>query len=191
MRARLERFRWPVKPLFTSFVRTVICLGAALALVGTGCGSRDAGQQSQTQTPQSSAGPAPSVDWAAVEGALGVPLQVEDEVRHADIPRDDLHVMVGNVAVAPGMELATDASFTATGAKNALLVGEITVVDSEQQKVIDALQHGGLLIAAIHKHQPAQTPNLWWVHFVGYGDAVAEASALHTAITSTATPLPP
>lgn len=99
--------------------------------------------------------------------------------------------MVGNVTLQPGMELAADVNFLPSGADNAVLVGEITVLDAEQQPVIDALQRGGLLISAVHKHIPAQSPDVWWVHFVGYGQAQSEAAAVHSALAATSTPLPP
>ena len=131
------------------------------------------------------------MDWSAVQQALGAPLETEEGVHHVDIPRTDLHVMVGDVPLQPGMELAADLNFLPSGADNAVLVGEMTVLDAEQQPVIDALQRGGLLIAAVHKHIPAQSPDIWWVHFVGYGQAQSEAAAVHSALAATTTPLPP
>jgi hypothetical protein len=67
----------------------------------------------------------------------------------------------------------------------------MTVLDTEKQPVIDALQRGRLMIAAVHKHVPAQAPDIWWVHFVGYGDAQGEAGAVRGAIAATATPMLP
>ncbi len=126
-----------------------------------------------------------------MQQALGAPLKTEDGVHHLDIPRTDLHVMVGDVPLQAGMELGADVNFLPRGQDNAVLIGEITVLDAEQQPVIDALQRGGLLITAIHKHIPAQSPDIWWMHFVGYGRAQSEAAAVHQALAATATPLPP
>lgn len=172
-----------------------IALVGAVVCAAAGCDSSPSGQarsskpqSSQSQTPPS---PASSVDWAAVQQALGAPLDYEEGVHHVDIPRTDLHVVVGDVPLQPGMELAADLNFLPSGADNAVLVGEMTVLDAEQQPVIEALQRGGLLIAAVHKHIPAQSPDIWWVHFVGYGQAQSEAAAVHGALAATATPLPP
>lgn len=177
MPAVARRRQWPH--------RALALLGAVTVAVA-GCGSPQSAQPSQSHPP-----PASSVDWSAVQRALGAPLQTEEGVHHVDIPRTDLHVTVGDVPLQPGMELGAEANFLPSGAHDAVLVGEITVLDAEQQPVIDALQHGGLSIAAVHKHVPAQSPDLLWVHFVGYGHPEDEAAAVHRAIAATATPLPP
>lgn len=176
-------------------LRPLIALVGAVTFAAAGCGSRPSGQgqsaEPRLSQAQTSASPASSVDWAAVQQALGAPLQTEEGVHHVDIPRTDLHIMVGDVPLQAGMELSADINFLPTGADHAVLVGEMTVLDAEQQPVIDALQRGGVLITAVHKHIPAQSPDVWWVHFVGYDRAQSEAVAVHGALAATAIPLPP
>jgi hypothetical protein len=130
-----------------------------------------------------------AVDWSAVGQTLGTPLKVDqDGVYNADMPRDDLHVTVAGVQLRPGMDIGSEVHFLPTGNGRALLVGELTVTDAEQGKVIDDLQRGGLELTAIHKHLPAQTPDLWWIQFTGHATANAEAAAVHNALTDTGTP---
>lgn len=160
------------------------CGVAALVLGTVGCGSSPAGS-GQPTAPQS------SVDWPAVERALGAPLETQDRVHHVDIPRTDLHVSVGDIVLAPGMEIAAEANFLPTSGPQTLMIGELTVLDSEQPRVLDALQRGGLVVTAIHKHLPAATPDLWWIHVEGFGEATNEAAAFHAAVAATGTPLPP
>lgn len=172
-----------------------IALVGAVVWAAAGCGPQQS-EQAQSPQPQSSQSQTPPsppslVDWSAVQQALGAPLETEEGVHHVEIPRTDLHVMVGDVSLQPGMELDADLNFLPSGADNAVLVGELTVLDAEQQPVIDALQRGGLSIAAVHKHIPAQSPDIWWVHFVGYGQAQSEAAAVHRALAATTIPLPP
>ncbi len=51
---------------------------------------------------------ASSTDWKTVEDAMGRPgqMQPEDVIKFG-MPRKDLHVMVGNVAVKPGLALGS------------------------------------------------------------------------------------
>jgi hypothetical protein len=44
-------------------------------------------------------------------------------------------------------------------------------------------------VTAVHKHLQDETPRLWWVHYVGYGDPVAIAGTLHAAFALTGMPL--
>lgn len=174
MRARTGRWR----------AATVVALGVTAVALG-GC----------SQPAQTAAGPVSppgSVSWPAVEQALGTPTKTgEQGVHSAEFPRDDLRVSTEGVALSPGMELVTEARWLPTEAGRALVLGEMTVTAGEQQAVLDQLDRGGLEVTAIHKHLPPHTPELWWVHFAGYGDAVAEAAALHAALGATATPPPP
>ncbi|MDA3624049.1 DUF1259 domain-containing protein [Saccharopolyspora sp. WRP15-2] len=170
-------------------------LGAAALIAGlaAGCGTTPPAHSPPAPAPGPSAPPgSPTLDWAAVERSLGTPLDTgEGAERSTDFPRTDLHVNTRGVQLQPGMEIGAEVHFLPTGGNNALLIGEMTVTDREQPRVIDALQRGGLEITAVHKHMYAQTPDLWWVHFDGYNDAAAEAAAVHNALAATAMPPKP
>lgn len=131
----------------------------------------------------------PAVDWTAVGRTLGTPLAVDqDGVYSAYVARDDLHVTTHGIRLQPGLDIGSAVHFLPIGGSRALLVGAVAVTDAEQDKVIDDLQRGGLEFTAIHQQLPASTPELWWVHFTGYGTANSEAAAVRTALADTGSP---
>ncbi|MGH3846809.1 MAG: DUF1259 domain-containing protein [Pseudonocardiaceae bacterium] len=139
--------------------------------------------------------PAPArgspVDWGAVGRAMGSPLKTEDgEVHTAEFLRSDLHVVNAGVTENPGMELGAEAMFHQTTPGAAVLIGEATVTGQELNNVLTRLEGDHTVeVTAIHKHLQDETPRLWWVHYVGYGDPVALAATLHAAFALTGMPL--
>lgn len=130
------------------------------------------------------------VDWAAVGGAIGRPLETEaGDVHTAEWLRTDLNVVNAGVRENPGMELGAEASFHQTGANRALMIGEATLTSGEVNKVADALQQGGVQITALHKHLQDETPRLWWMHYWALGDPMRIARTLHGALAQTGIPL--
>jgi hypothetical protein len=158
----------------------VIALGALLA---GGCGSPVA--PSQTGPPGS------LIDWNAVGHAMGSPLKTEEgDVHTAEFLRSDLHVVNAGVTENPGMELGAEAMFHQTTPTTAVMIGEATVTDQELNKVLTRLEQDHTVeVAAIHKHLQDETPRLWWVHYIGYGDPVAIAGTVHAALALTGMPL--
>jgi hypothetical protein len=130
------------------------------------------------------------IDWNAVGHAIGKPLAAEaQDVHTAEWLRTDLHVINAGVREKPGMELNAEASFHQTTPGKTVMIGEATLTGNEVNAVADRLRRGGVLITALHKHLQEETPRLWWMHYAGYGDPVAIARTLHTALAATGIPL--
>jgi hypothetical protein len=161
-------------------VGVVIALGALL--VGA-CGGPAA--------PAPTAAPRSPIDWNAVGRAMGSPLKTEEgNVHTAEFLRSDLHVVNAGVTENPGMELGAEAMFHQTTPGAAVMIGEATVTDQELNKVLTRLEQDHTVdVTAIHKHLQDETPRLWWVHYVGYGDPVAIAGTLHATFALTGMPL--
>lgn len=140
--------------------------------------------------PPAATRPAPTdIDWQAVAAALGTELHIEDDgVRAADFPRTDLTVVNDGVHLVPGMELGSEVMFTPTGGKDALACGEFTLTGPELNPVIARLESGGVEVTAIHKHLPDESPQLWWLHYLGRGDPARTAATLRQALDATGTP---
>lgn len=128
---------------------------------------------------------------AAVAPALGTDLKIEDDnVRAAEFSRTDLDVTNDGIQLVSGMELGSEAMFTPTGGKDALVCGEFTLTEAELNPVIAPLESGGIEVTAIHKHLPDESPRLWWLHYTGRGDPVRNAATLRQALDVIATPPP-
>lgn len=135
-------------------------------------------------------GQPPKTDWNAVGQAIGKPLESEaGDVHTAEWLRTDLHVVNAGVTENPGMELNAEASFHPATAGKTLMIGEVTLTDTEVAKVADTLHAGGVQITAIHKHIQDETPRLWWMHYWALGDPVKIARTVRSALTQTGIPL--
>ncbi|WP_127359348.1 LppY/LpqO family protein [Actinacidiphila soli] len=140
--------------------------------------------------PATASTPAPGIDWNAVGRAIGRPLKTEASGVHtAEWLRTDLHVVNAGVTENPGMELNAEASFHQTINGRAVMIGEVTLTDTEVDKVADRLQQGGVEITALHKHIQAETPRLWWMHYWALGDPVSIARTVYAALAQTRIPL--
>ncbi|RZK35679.1 MAG: DUF1259 domain-containing protein [Hymenobacter sp.] len=133
---------------------------------------------------------ASSIDWAAVGRALGKPLtkQMKGGMYAAVFTRTDLHVVAKGVPVKSELGVASEMTFMPIGGGRAYLMGELTVTEAELAAVTQALGAGGLGLTSIHKHLPAETPRIWWVHFAGYADPVRMATTVRAALRRTGTP---
>jgi hypothetical protein len=133
---------------------------------------------------------APDTKWKAVEDAMGRPGQAQpgDVMRFA-MPRKDLHVMRGDVAIKAGLALGSWTAFVQTG-HDAMVMGDLVLTEDEVGPVMRKLQEGGIEISAIHNHLLGESPHVMYMHISSHGDAVKMAHAIHDAVALTKTPRP-
>ena len=126
--------------------------------------------------------------WKPVESALGRSGTMQpDGAYKFGMPRGDLHVTVGSVAIKPGFALGSWAAFSKLGS-DSMAMGDLVLTEDELTPVVTKLQQGGIDVSAIHNHLLHETPRVMYVHFHGHGDAVKIARALHDALELTKTP---
>src|SRR5258706_8990279 len=132
----------------------------------------------------------PAGDWKAVEQALGRPGQLQgDGAYKFGLPRGDLKVIVDAVPVKPALALGSWVAFSSPG-KDAMLMGDLVLVEDEVSPVMLALQENGLQITALHNHVLHETPRVMYMHIAGHGDAAKLAEAVKKVIALTKTPAP-
>jgi hypothetical protein len=103
------------------------------------------------------------------------------------MPRADLHVTAGGVAIKPGFALGSWAAFDKLG-PNSMAMGDLVLTEDEVTPVVTKLEQSGIEVTAIHNHLLHESPRVMYVHFHGHGEATQVAKALHDAIALTATP---
>jgi len=147
--------------------------GVVLCLVGL----------SRSQTPADSG-------WKAVEEAMGRlgQMQAGDVIRFG-MPRKDLHVTLGEVAIKPGFALGAWAAFAHTDHGD-IVMGDLVLTEDELGPVMRKLQDGGIEISAVHNHLIGESPHVVYMHVASHGDAVKMAHAIHDAVALTKTPGP-
>jgi hypothetical protein len=136
--------------------------------------------------------PARRSDWKDVEKALGrAGALLPGDVYKVSFPRSDIAVTADGVAIKPALALGSWIAFRAAANGHAMAMGDLVLLESEINPVIDALQAGGIEQSALHNHLIGETPHVMYLHFSGHGDAAKLAATLHEALAVTKTPLGP
>lgn len=144
----------------------VLAAFACLTLVAAGCSDNngaatdpDAG--GGDTEPQGAAAEATSQEeWAPVGDALGITGTLMDGgVYRISIPRSDLDVIVGEVAIRPSFALGSYAAFLGTP-DDATVVGDLVLLEDEVNPVLTRLQDAGLQQTALHRHLLDEDPKV-------------------------------
>jgi hypothetical protein len=124
----------------------------------------------------------------AIDRALGRSGQKTGEVYRVGFPRTDLHVVVQGVSVKPGLALGSWAAFSGTD-ENATVMGDLVLLDSEVNPVMEKLHSAAFEITAVHNHLLGETPHVMYMHYMGHGRAAQIAGTLKAALAVSKTPL--
>lgn len=118
---------------------------------------------------------------------------VSDNVLAIQIPRGDLHDVRGphGLRFTPSWEVHHDWSVQTLPSGETMFNGEMSLLETETDRVIDTLLDHGLVFQAFHQHFTAEVPQIWHIHMRGKGRAQALADALVDVIKVTGTPFPP
>ena len=131
-------------------------------------------------------------DWKDVEQAIGRTGYVQPgDVYKVSFPRSDLTVTADGVTIKPALALGSWAAFKDIGGGHVMTMGDLVVLESEVNTVIDALQKGDIEQSALHNHLMGESPHVLYIHFMGHGDAAKLAGTLHDALALTKTPMAP
>lgn len=128
------------------------------------------------------------LNTSAIDQALGRSGQKSGEVYKVGFPRTDLHVTVHGVAVKAGLALGSWAAFSGTD-ENATVMGDLVLLDSEVNPVMEKLRAAGFEITAVHNHLLGETPRVMYMHYMGHGGAAQIAGSLKAALAVSKTPL--
>jgi len=131
---------------------------------------------------------AQGLDTAKIDSQLGRSGQKIGDVYKVGFPRTDLHVSVHGLAIKPGLALGSWAAFLGTD-ESAMVMGDLVLLESEINPVLDRLRSAGFEITAVHNHLAEETPHVMYMHYMGHGNAAQLAGALHAALAASKTPL--
>jgi Domain of Unknown Function (DUF1259) len=130
---------------------------------------------------------AAEIDWKNVDTALGKTASVTGEVHRYGLPRSDLHVTLDGVAIKPALALGGWVAF-APAHGEAMVMGDLVLLETEIAPVMTKLLEGGLEITAVHNHVLRASPATFYMHVGGHGDPVKMASAIRSALSASKTP---
>ena len=134
---------------------------------------------------------AQSVDWKKVDAAFGKTATVSGEVHRYGLPRSDLHVTLDGVQIKPALALGGWVAFAPMHGE-AMVMGDLVLLETEITPVMTKLLNNGLDITAIHNHVLRASPATFYMHIGGHGDPEQMAAAIREALsTGSKTPFEP
>src|SRR5213075_1587630 len=133
---------------------------------------------------------AADIDLKKVDAALGKIAAVSGEVHRYGIPRSDLHVTLDGVAIKPALALGGWVAFAPMHGE-AMVMGDLVLLETEIKPVMTKLLNGGLDITAVHNHILRASPATFYMHVGGHGDPEKMAAVIRSALAASKTPFDP
>jgi hypothetical protein len=133
---------------------------------------------------------AADIDWKKVDAAIGKTAAVSGDVHRYGLPRSDLSVNLEGVAIRPALALGGWVAFAPMHGE-AMLMGDLVLLETEITPVMTKLLDGGLDITAIHNHILRASPATFYMHVGGHGDPEKMAAVIRSALASSKTPFEP
>ena len=124
---------------------------------------------------------APALDTAALAKIIGHEGQQSGPVYKITIGRPDLDVREHGAAINARMGLNTWAAFAGSDA-DAVVAGDVAMIDSEVTPVLKSLRANGIDVVAIHHHMTGTEPVVIFLHYYGAGPAEKLARAVRGAV---------
>ena len=121
------------------------------------------------------------LDTAALAKIVGHAGEQNGAVYKITIGRPDIDLREHGAAVNARMGLNTWAAFTGTDL-DAMVAGDVAMLDGEVQPVLKALRSHGLDVVAMHHHMIGTTPAVIFLHYFGTGPAASLAGGVKAAL---------
>jgi hypothetical protein len=133
---------------------------------------------------------AQEVDWKKVDEVMGRSPAVAGDVHRYNWPRTDLNVTVDGVTIKPALALGGWTAFKPMHGE-VMVMGDLVLLDTEVNPVMAKLLENGVEVTAVHNHLLRANPPTYYMHIGGHGDPVKFATAIHTALAESKTPMTP
>src|SRR5262245_54189399 len=133
---------------------------------------------------------AQDINWNNVDAALGRTASVSGDVHRYGFPRSDLQVTLDGVTIRPAFALGGWIAFKPAH-DGSRVIGALVLLETEVNPVMAKLLETGIDISAVHNHLLRANPATFYMHVAGHGDPLKLATAIHTALKESKTPLGP
>jgi hypothetical protein len=132
-------------------------------------------------SPSGAAASLSAQDTAKIAAIAGHPGEQTGPVYKITVGRDDLSVKERGATINARMGLNTWAAFFGP-AENAVVAGDVAMLESEVTPVLKALRSSGIEVVAIHHHMTGVRPMVIFLHYWGKGPAEKLAAAFRAAL---------
>ena len=148
----------------------------ALALIGAHAPAASSASNGRTLTG--------ALDSAALAKIVGYEGEQNAAVYKITIGRPDIPLKEMGAVINSRMGLNTWAAFYGSDA-DAVIAGDVAMLDSEVTPVLKALRTNGIDVVAIHHHMTGTSPPVIFLHYWGKGPAQKLATAFRAALDQT------
>lgn len=138
-------------------------------------------QAVKAAAPPAPAGPAAGLDTAALAKIIGQPGEQNGPVYKITIGRPDIDLREHGAKINARMGLNTWAAFAGSDA-DAMVAGDVAMLEGEVTPVLKALRAAGLSVVAIHHHMTDAKPVVIFLHYYGTGPAPQLAKGVRAAV---------
>lgn len=121
------------------------------------------------------------LDTANIAKIVGHDGEQNGAVYKITIGRDDLKIKEMGATINARMGLNTWAAFFGTN-DQAVIAGDVAMLQTELQPVLKALRGHGLEVVAIHHHMTGTQPMIIFLHYWGKGPSAQLAGAFRSAL---------
>src|SRR6266849_3084741 len=120
---------------------------------------------------------AAELDTAKIDSVTGLKgkLNSEEGVYKVSQPRTDLKISVDKWEMPPFMGLTSWAAFMPGMKAEAMVMGDLVLMQDEVNPVMSAALDNGLQVTALHNHFFFDEPKVYFMHIGGEGDTATLA----------------
>lgn len=124
-----------------------------------------------------------SLDTAQIEQLTGLKgsLNKEEGVFKVAVPRSDVSISVDGWRMPPFMGLTSWAAFTEGKKAEAMVMGDLVLMQDEVNPVMSAALEAGLSVTALHNHFFYDEPKVYFMHIGGEGTTEKLAAGVKAA----------
>jgi hypothetical protein len=125
-----------------------------------------------------------SLDTAQIEQLTGLKglLNEEEGVFKVTVPRSDVPISVDGWRMPPFMGLTSWAAFTKGKKAEAMVMGDLVLMQDEVNPVMSAALDAGLSVTALHNHFFYDEPKVYFMHIGGEGTTQKLAAGVKAAL---------
>jgi len=106
----------------------------------------------------------------------------KSNVLKVNIPRNDIHVTIDNLAVPTPFGFGGWFAMTEGDGGDDVMMGDLVLLQEEVNPVMTALLDNGLEVTALHNHFFWENPRIYYMHIHGHGKAADLAEHIKPAL---------
>ena len=132
-----------------------------------------------------------SDDYQQVLKIVGKSGDYKANVLKVNIPRNDIHVTIDNLAVPTPFGFGGWFAMTKGNSGDDVLMGDLVLLQEEVNPVMSALLDHGIEVTALHNHFFWETPQIYYMHVHAHGKATELAEHIKPALDLIGKPAQP